>query len=164
MENGAVRMLTIIDTPTAPTSYSYAVTVPGGGHIELDQDGGAVVLDKSNAIISIIGAPWAKDAVGKTIQTYFTTDGSSLTQHVAHNVPGVVYPVTADPIWFVVSGAVFWWAVNRCGAGGIIGAVFEYVGGSRSPKAMAAAGTAGCIASFIGGWGILKNMVRIIRL
>lgn len=162
-EDGSVRMLTIIDNPEAPTTYEYKVVVPNGGNVALAADGGAVVNDSQGEAITSVGAPWAKDAAGVAVTTWFTTDGASLTQHVAHNVPGVVYPVTADPVWFVVSGAVFWWAVHRCGAGGIIGAVFEYVGGSRSKRALAAAGAAGCIASFIGGWGILKNMVRVIR-
>ncbi len=43
--------------------------------------------------------PWAKDAEGKELKTWFTTDGLTLTQHVEHNVKGVVYPVTADPWW-----------------------------------------------------------------
>jgi len=34
------------------------------------------------------------------VKTYFTTDAATLTQHVEHNVEGVVYPVTADPYWY----------------------------------------------------------------
>lgn len=162
-EDGSVRMMIIIDTPSAPTEYDYKVNVPNGGSVQIIEDGGAAVLDSAGQLISMVGAPWAKDANGTPVNTWFTTDGQTLTQHVQHNVPGVVYPVTADPIWFAVSAAVFWWAVQRCGAGGMIGAVFEYVGGSRSARAIAAAGAAGCIASFVGGWGILKNLVRIVR-
>lgn len=99
-EEGGVRLLTVIDSPSAPTTYDYKVTVPGGGHIELSDDGGAIVKDSNGEIAAAVQAPWAKDATDKAIPTYFTTDGQTLTQHVEHNQPGVVYPVTADP-WFL---------------------------------------------------------------
>jgi hypothetical protein len=105
-EDGGVRMLTIIDNPNAPTAYEYKVTIPGGGHIELTEGGGAVVLNEANQPVSFVAAPWAKDATGKIIETHFTTDGQALTQHVEHNVPGVVYPVTADPFWSSVKNAI----------------------------------------------------------
>jgi len=98
-EDGGVRMLTIIDNPNAPTAYEYKVSVPNGGHIELALDGSAIVLGRKDKVVAVVEAPWAKDATGKSVETHFTTDGQTLTQHVQHNVPGVVYPVTADPWW-----------------------------------------------------------------
>ncbi|MBI2410888.1 MAG: hypothetical protein HYV32_03300 [Candidatus Kerfeldbacteria bacterium] len=96
---GGVRMLTVIDNPEAPTEYAYTVTVPSGGHIELTEDGGAVVVDENNEPIAMVATPWAKDAAGNDVETYFTTDGQTLTQHILHNVEGISYPVTADPFW-----------------------------------------------------------------
>jgi hypothetical protein len=97
--DGGVRMLTIIDNPNAPSEYEYKVTVPGGGHIELLPTGGAVVLSSNGEALSTVSAPWAKDAAGNVVETYFSTNGHSLVQHVNHRVPGVVYPVAADPFW-----------------------------------------------------------------
>lgn len=74
-ENGAVRMLTVIDNFNAPTQYDYKVTIPSGGSIRLTKDGGAKVLDNSSQPIAFIDRPWAKDGVGNNIKTYFTTDG-----------------------------------------------------------------------------------------
>jgi hypothetical protein len=99
-EDGGVRMLTVIDNPSAPTAYEYKVTVPGGGRIELTGDGGAVILSADDGIVSVIEKPWAKDANGVPVETHFTTDGQKLTQHVTHDVAGVAYPVTADPRFF----------------------------------------------------------------
>ncbi len=96
-EDGGVRMLTIIDNATAPTEYPYTVTVPNGGHIELAAEGGAIIIDNEGNTITVIDTPWAKDANGMSVQTWFTTDGQTLTQHVIHNVEGVAYPVNADP-------------------------------------------------------------------
>jgi hypothetical protein len=98
-EDGGVRMLTIIDHPNAPTSYEYHVSVPGDNHIELLSTGGAVVLSGGGETVATVATPWAKDAEGAVVETYFTTDGHTLTQHVSHNVPGVAYPVVADPFW-----------------------------------------------------------------
>jgi hypothetical protein len=97
--DGSVRMTTIIDNPDAPTEYEYKVDLPAGGKIELQSDGSAVLYDNSNTAISIISKPWAKDANGKEVKTWFSTDGLTLIQHVEHNVPGIVYPVVADPWW-----------------------------------------------------------------
>lgn len=100
-EDGGVRMLTVIDNPNAPTTYTYKVTVPDGGHLELNDEGGAIVVDANSQTVAMVAAPWARDANGQAIKTYFTTDGQTLTQYVEHNVTGVAYPVTADP-WFGV--------------------------------------------------------------
>jgi hypothetical protein len=117
-EDGGVRMLTVIDNPNAPTAYDYKVTVPNGGSIQLLEDGSAVILDGQGQPIMAVATPWAKDANGTPIKTYFTTDGQTLTQHIEHRAAGVVYPVSADPFWMAP------WAIRaliRCGVGGYIG-------------------------------------------
>ncbi len=112
--DGSVRMTTIIDNPDAPTEYEYKVDLPAGGKIELQSDGSAVLYDNSNTAISIIGKPWAKDANGKEVKTWFSTDGLTLIQHVEHNVPGVVYPVVADPTWSEIQYCALPWNTNAC--------------------------------------------------
>ena len=97
--DGSVRMTTIIDNPNAPTEYEYKVELEEGGKIELQSDGSAIVYNNKQEPISIIAKPWAKDAEGKEVKTWFSTDGLTLIQHVEHNVPGIVYPVVADPWW-----------------------------------------------------------------
>jgi hypothetical protein len=113
-DDGTVRMLTIIDNPTAPAAYDYKVTVPDGGHVELIKEGGAIVVDSDGELLYAIDAPWAKDANRSPVRTWFTTDGQTLTQHVEHNGLGVVYPVTADPAWVAVLGAGVLWAAYGC--------------------------------------------------
>ncbi|MEY3471237.1 MAG: hypothetical protein RLZZ223_587 [Candidatus Parcubacteria bacterium] len=97
--DGSVRMTTIIDNPNAPTEYEYKVELEHGGKIEIQTDGGAIVYNNKQEPISIIAKPWAKDAEGKEVKTWFSTDGLTLIQHVEHNVAGIVYPVVADPWW-----------------------------------------------------------------
>lgn len=96
--DGSVRMLTVIDNPSAPTRYDYKITVPAGGRIVLaSSNNGALIVDGSDKPIASVAAPWAKDATGMPIKTWFATNGQTLTQYVRHRVAGVTYPVTADP-------------------------------------------------------------------
>lgn len=160
----SVQMMTIISEASAPAAYTYDVKLPEGGRIELSTDGGATVYDSASTPVLGVPAPWAKDAQGAVVATRFETDGRSLTQVVDHqNNTSITYPVVADPIWFAIAPAIFWWAVQRCGVGGALGAMAAYVSGDRSPWALSAQGAAGCVASFIGGWGILRNMIRLVR-
>jgi hypothetical protein len=115
-DNGGVQFLTVIESKKAPTKYDYPVTLPKGGKIVL-LDGGAaaIVYDAQNQPLVAVAAPWAKDANGNDVRTYFTTNGQKLTQHVAHKVKGVAYPVVADPLW--LPGWAIWWLI-RCGVFG----------------------------------------------
>lgn len=73
-------MLTIIDNPDAPTTYDYKVSAPDGGKIALTADGGAMIVAADGAVIASIATPWAHDATGNAITTYFTTDGRPVVQ------------------------------------------------------------------------------------
>lgn len=42
-------------------------------------------------------SPWAYDAAGRAVPTYYVADGSRLIQVVRHDVEGIAYPVVADP-------------------------------------------------------------------
>lgn len=56
--------------------------------------GGAAATEK---IIANIDAPWAKDANGVEIPTYYEASGSQLTQFVDHQDGDYAYPIVADP-------------------------------------------------------------------
>lgn len=108
-----VQLLTTIESRKAPTRYDYPVTLPQGGEIEVAQQngGGAVVYDAEGKLTAVIPAPWAKDANGKDVRTHFTTDGKTLTQHVAHKAKGVQYPVVADPVVVWLPLVIGWCAI-----------------------------------------------------
>ncbi|HSX30149.1 MAG TPA: hypothetical protein VLE73_06335 [Candidatus Saccharimonadales bacterium] len=144
VEAGGVRMLTVIDNRNAATTYDYKISLPDGGRIELGSSGNAVILDEMGALIASISAPWATDAKGGHVRTWFTTDGTTLTQHISHRTRGTVYPVTADPYfdwkWYGVNIYIEQYNVNRIvamlstGAGALgIGAVIT--GGGGAPAA-----------------------------
>lgn len=95
----STRVLTIIDSPDAPTEYLYEF---GAGHkVVLDASGAAVVFNTndSDAPGVIVDAPWAFDDNGATVATRYEVRGTTLVQIVEHE--GAAYPVTADPTYSV---------------------------------------------------------------
>lgn len=98
-ENGGLRMLTVISDRGAPEDYTYDVDLPAGGSVKVNPDGTASLLDETGTAISVVQEPWAEDADGVAVPTYYTTDGRSLTQHIAHQGGNYALPIKADP-WF----------------------------------------------------------------
>jgi hypothetical protein len=146
-ENGGVRMLTIIDNPNAPVTYGYKVTVPDGGKIILKSNGGAAIVDGDGNLIASVDTPWAHDATGKAIKTYFTTDGTNLVQHIEHNVPGIVYPVTADPwvrriSWWGYKIYIDSWLMHSFAGATLAGAVGGIIAQVCTPAVLGSAGIA----------------------
>src|SRR5699024_1807552 len=72
--------------------------VPEGGRIEVLDDGSAVILDADGAVVATVAPPWAFDAQGRPVRTWYTVsqDGQALIQHVE---PGedAIFPIIADP-------------------------------------------------------------------
>lgn len=95
--NGGVRQLITIAGPAAPSSYDFPVDIPQGGSIVLTDDGGAQIIN-GDTILAVVAPAWARDTNGGAIPTNFTTDGSTLTQHVSFD-ENTAFPVTADPFW-----------------------------------------------------------------
>lgn len=93
------QFLTVVKSKSAPTEYAYPISLPRGGRVVVATGGtGAAILNENGQVVAGVKAPWAKDAQGRDIKTHFSTDGKTLTQHVAHRVKGVNYPIVADPI------------------------------------------------------------------
>lgn len=92
-----VQMLTTIKNAKAPTRYTYRVSVPDGGKVQVTEDGRAVIADGDGKVIGMVDVPWAKDANGTLVPTHYETDGATLTQVVDHTSDNYAYPITADP-------------------------------------------------------------------
>jgi hypothetical protein len=56
-------------------------------------------------MIGAIDTPWAFDADGEAVPTFFEVTGTSLTQVVQHRDGDFAYGITADPNWL-------WWTKN----------------------------------------------------
>ncbi|AZH77497.1 hypothetical protein CSX12_03020 [Microbacterium sp. Y-01] len=96
--NGVAQILSVLNEETAPTSFSYRVTVDAGGSLTMREDGGVSVLDSVGEEVAMVGSPWARDAENRAIPTRFEIRGNELTQIVETvAVDEVAYPVVADP-------------------------------------------------------------------
>ncbi|PPF32607.1 hypothetical protein [Pseudoclavibacter sp. AY1H1] len=92
-----LQIVTIIDGPDAPTSYTYQFQTDGG-RLEVVESGEVAIYDAAGDLVGAVDVPWAKDDSGRDLPTHYVVDGDSLTQVVDHtSVEGTVYPVVADP-------------------------------------------------------------------
>jgi hypothetical protein len=110
--DGSVQIATILDNASAPTRFSYPVTIPAGGSL-LPDTGGVDILDASGAWIGGFAPAWAKDAHGTPVATRYEVQGNTLTQ-VIDPAPNTAYPVVADPfLGFTLVNHVKWENVSK---------------------------------------------------
>lgn len=103
--DGGLRQIINIKDKTAPNFYDFPVDLQPEETIILSSEGGATIqsskLDETTNLPKIklqVGKPWAKDANGKDLKTWYTVEkGNILRQTIDLN--NAVFPVTADPIW-----------------------------------------------------------------
>lgn len=95
LQSGDSRAVIQIDSPDAPTAYSFEMT---GEYTSLvmREDGGIDALDANSNIVASVDAPWAYDADGDAVPTHFIIDGNTITQVVEHN-ESFDYGIVADP-------------------------------------------------------------------
>lgn len=98
MEGASALFAITAHDKSAPSSYDFELVTPPDSTAALSEDGSVVVTDEDGAFLGGVAAPWARDASGSEIDTWFTLHDNVLTQHL--DVTGadeVVYPVIADP-------------------------------------------------------------------
>ena len=112
------RILNISKNENSPTEFSYILNLPAGATAEMNM--GTVRVTRGDEILGSIKEPWAVDASGKQIETYFTLEGNTLTQHVKIN-SSANFPIISDPNWGYVatyalttSHVVSWERLHNC--------------------------------------------------
>ncbi len=124
LPNKELDSLGLDEYSTSPSGASIAVTDEGGGgafrsliHIpNLESngefefsfsndmtltylpDGGVAVRDNDGDILGTLDAPWAIDATGASVKTWYEIRQSTIVQHVVPN-SSTHFPVVADPFW-----------------------------------------------------------------
>jgi hypothetical protein len=61
----------------------------------MNADGGVTAASATGLPVFTVAAPWAKDANGADVPTYYRLEGTTIVQVVSHQA--ATYPVTADP-------------------------------------------------------------------
>lgn len=106
-------MVTVINSMSSPSRYSYGLTTTQDGTLEEQGDGSVFIKNPDGTLAGGTAGPWARDASGESVSTHYEVDGSSLTQVVGLEAPGIAFPVVADPTVSCVLLAGEW--KNRTG-------------------------------------------------
>jgi Protein of unknown function (DUF2599) len=112
--DGGIRQIININSSDASKYYDFPLTIPTGYTLTKNASGSISILDTEGKIYTAILAPWAKDANGNDIPTWYTIEANStLRQYIDFN-ENSVFPITADPAWCGASIASTSW-INRSG-------------------------------------------------
>ena len=68
-------------------------------------DDGVAVRDDNGDILGTLDAPWAIDATGASVKTWYEIRQSTIVQHVEPN-SSTQFPIVADPFWIPFLGIV----------------------------------------------------------
>jgi Protein of unknown function (DUF2599) len=95
--DGGIRQVILIKDKDQPNRYEFPMNLEEGQKLVSNQGESINVVDKDNKRVLTILKPWAKDANGKDLQTYYKIENNTLVQYI--NFDNAVFPITADPTW-----------------------------------------------------------------
>ncbi len=136
-----VQALSVVSARTSETSATYRFP----GKTLTEGRAGTVIVRKDGAKgepVGVIDAPWAKDAEGRSVTTWYQLRGDTLVQYVKPTAR-TVYPVVADPR---VRSTWYGWSVDFtkketnliAAGGGACAAIAAYIPEPAVSKAVAA--------------------------
>lgn len=92
--NGLNASFVVIADKTSPSTHEFTIGNEDNS-LQLQDDGSVIVYGADGTQTNYILAPWAKDAEGKDLDTYYTLEGNALKQHI--DLSDAAFPVIADP-------------------------------------------------------------------
>ncbi|MVU81406.1 hypothetical protein GPX89_29705 [Nocardia sp. ET3-3] len=94
--DGGEQTFILMDDPSAPREYRFPQDVPPGGQLRKNPDGSVDVLDATGNVVSHTNPPWAYDALGRPVRTWYEVDGDTIVQHIEPDGDDM-FPILADP-------------------------------------------------------------------
>lgn len=94
--DGGVQILTVIDSATAPHSFTYGLSLPHGATLHQSDDGAVYAATADDDLVAAIAPAWAKDAKGDSVKTHYDVRDGTVTQ-VIEPTASATYPIVADP-------------------------------------------------------------------
>lgn len=101
-----VQIVSLIPSIDSPTSYSYSLSVPDGAVVYEAASGALVIEDGNDEGLGKLEAPWAIDASGKAVPTWYEYRPGEIVQVVDHSSGDFEYPIVADPQWSYTHTAI----------------------------------------------------------
>lgn len=97
-DNGSVAIHSVLNDASASETYAYTFDLNDGDELVSAGEGGGFGIFAADGSIRVLGAaPWAKDATGAEVPTWYEIAGDQVVQHVDHTSGDYVYPIVADP-------------------------------------------------------------------
>ncbi|AHW62543.1 Putative secreted protein [Corynebacterium glyciniphilum AJ 3170] len=96
--NGREQSLILLEGVYSPREHRFDMDVPEGGQMVKNPDGSVDVLDADGNVVEHVKAPWAYDASGRPVETYYEVDNETgeLVQIVDPDRTTLL-PILADP-------------------------------------------------------------------
>lgn len=96
------RVITSIDDSDDASSFRYEFDLGPNQALDVTDEGIPFVYEEDGneyVIVTVLSAPWAKDAEGRDLATSYSVEGDTVVQTV--DVTDASFPVVADPTWTV---------------------------------------------------------------
>ncbi len=107
-----VRLSTTLASQDAGTSFTYPLVLQKGSRIEIQANGGVLIVGPGGAFMGGLLAPWARDNNGVSVPTHYEVQGDSIVQVIDGNPAALAYPVVADPYFFIDLIDHYTWALT----------------------------------------------------
>ncbi len=107
-----VRLSATLASKEAGTSFSYPLDLQKGSRIEVQDNGGVLIIGPDGSFLGGLLAPWAKDRNGVSVPTHYAVHGNSVVQVIDGNPAALAYPVVADPYFFIDLIDHYTWALT----------------------------------------------------
>lgn len=108
----ALQLVITLDSSSAATEYTFKFA--DVAEIVSVSQGDTVVhqlVNSSGSTLGWLSSPWAFDAIGNQVKTYYKFSGGKVVQVIDTSDDEIVYPVTADPFLFIdlISDVNIWY-------------------------------------------------------
>lgn len=173
-----VRTLINIENNTAPKEYSFTFNLEEGSKLISDSEylgndfssKEIFIVNSENKIIGIIDKPWAYDANGKEVDTYYKIDNENTLTQVVNFTNDNAFPIIADPsAWQVTRcvAAITWVIGSTVFAGAKILRIKKYIaalGGLKSAATLIMGATTAAERFKVGGSALMNLASEILGI
>lgn len=173
-----VRTLINIKNNTAPKEYSFTFDLDEGSKLISDSEylgeefssGEIFIVNSENIIVGIIDKPWAYDANGEAVETYYRIDNTNTLTQVVNFTNDNAFPIVADPsAWQVTkcAAAITWVIGSTVFAAAKILRIKKYIaalGGIKSAATLLMGATTAAERLEIGGSALMNLASEILGI
>ena len=173
-----VRTLKNIKKNTAPKEYSFTFDLDEGSKLISDSEylgeefssGEIFIVNSENIIVGIIDKPWAYDANGEAVETYYRIDNTNTLTQVVNFTNDNAFPIVADPsAWQVTkcAAAITWVIGSTVFAAAKILRIKKYIaalGGIKSAATLLMGATTAAERLEIGGSALMNLASEILGI